>query len=63
MELNLKHLRIVEVGYLDPTKRLIGLLSANVEYKLMNPNSERKLITDQEIFDKLREIVKSIEKL
>lgn len=60
MELNLKHLRIVEIGRLDPVKRLIGHLSASVEYKIMNPNSERKLITDQEIFTKLREIVELI---
>lgn len=61
--INLKHLRIVEVGHLDPVKRQIGVLSSNVEYKLRNPNSERHLITDQEVFERLREIIKLLEKL
>jgi len=56
-------LRIVEVGYLEPIKRNLGNLSQHLEYKLLNPNNGRKLITEQETWEKLREIIKQIENL
>ncbi len=61
--MDLKHLRIVEIGHLDPVKREIATLSHQIEYKLLNPNSERKLITEEEIYEKVRSIIALLEKL
>lgn len=41
----------------------LGLLSGRIEYKLKNPQSNRKLITEDEIFIKIREIINIINKL
>lgn len=60
---NLKDLRIYKKDFLHPVKREIANLSHQLEYKLNNPNSERKLITEQETYEKLREIVALIEKI
>jgi len=61
MELN--KLRIVDITTYQPIKTELGILSSHVEYKLNNPESNRKLITDQEIFEKLRSIIDLVEKL
>lgn len=61
---NLKHLRIVDITTYHPIKRELGLLSAEIEYKLNNKyTSSRKLITEDEVFLKLREIIKIVETL
>lgn len=44
-------------------KEELGLLSGHVEYKLRNPQSERKLITEEEIFQKIRNIINIVNKL
>lgn len=59
----LKNLRIVEIGRGDQTRRLLGTLSSAVEYRIANPNSERPLITYEEIYTKLREIVEEVKDL
>ena len=59
----LKNLRIVDITTYHPIKRELGLLSAKIEYKLNNPESKRKLITEDEIYVKLREIIALVEKL
>ena len=59
----LKNLRIVDITTYHPIKRELGLLSAEIEYKLNNPESKRKLITEDEIYVKLREIIALVEKL
>ena len=41
----------------------LGLLSGRIEYKLKNPQSNRKLITEDEIFIKIREIINMVNKL
>ena len=58
---NLKDLRIYKKDFFHPVKREIANLSHQLEYKLNNPDSPRKLITDQEVYDKLRGIVNLIE--
>ena len=63
MNENLKHLRIVDITTYHPIKRQLGLLSADIEYKLRNPESKRKLISEQEVYQKLREIMDLVEKL
>ena len=60
---NLKDLRIYKKVFLHPVKRAIGNLSHQLEYKLNNPKSERKLISEQEVFNELRRIIGLIEKL
>lgn len=62
-ETNLKHLRIVDITTYQPIKRELGNLSASIEYKLLNPDSKRMLITEEEVFTKLREIISLVEKL
>lgn len=63
MESKLKHLRIVDITTYHPIKRQLGSLSREIEYKLANPDSERRLITEEEIFMKLRDIINLVEKL
>lgn len=60
---NLKNLRIVDILKYHPIKTQLGHLSSHIEYKLKNPNSERKLITDEEIFESLRKIIDLVEDL
>ncbi len=64
MSENLKHLRIVDITTYHPIKRELGLLSAEIEYKLKNKyTSSRKLITEEETYEKLRKIIDLVEKL
>lgn len=61
--MELKNLRVVEIGHLDHIKRQLGLLSHHLEYRLTNSNSQRKLITDEEVFEKVRDIINLIQKV
>jgi hypothetical protein len=63
MEQNLKNLRIVDVTEYHPIKTELGLLSHELEYKIKNPKSDRKLITEEETFLRLRKIIDLVEKL
>tara|TARA_R110001632_G_scaffold169357_3_gene288295 strand:+ start:398 stop:601 length:204 start_codon:yes stop_codon:yes gene_type:complete len=67
MEINLKNLRIVDrteqVKKLLPIKKELIKTSHLLEYKLANPKSERKLISEDEIFISLRKIIDLVEKL
>lgn len=63
MSMDLKVLRIVDITTYHPIKRELGILSSEIEYRLANPDSIRDLITDEEVFIKLRSIIDLIEKL
>lgn len=58
-----KHLKIVDYRSFHPVTEKLGLLSHSIEYKLRNPDSSRKLITEQEIYDQLREIIELYHKI
>lgn len=60
---NLKHLRIVDITTYHPIKRQLGHLSRELEMKVKYPDNGRPLITDQEVFNQLREIIDLVEKL
>jgi len=67
MEQNIKNLRIVDVTerakQLKPIKMELINTSHLLEYKLANPKSERKLISEEEIFVSLRKIIDLVEEL
>lgn len=63
MGANTKDLKIIDVKELKPIREELGRLSASVEYKIKNPNSNREMITEEETFNNLRKIIDLVNKL
>jgi len=58
-----KNLRIIDISSFRPINLKLALLSHSLEYKLSNPDSPRELITEQEIYNQLREIIELVNKI
>ena len=63
MGANTKDLKIIDVKELKPIREELGRLSASVEYKIKNPNSNREMITEEETFNNLRKIIDLVNEL
>jgi len=63
MTQNLKHLRIVDITEYHLIKTKLGTLSSHLEYKIKNPASPRQVITNEEVFKELRNIIILVENL
>ena len=62
--------KVMDIGFtvvkdsdLKSLRENLGIFSSQIEYKLRNPQSERKLITEEETFNKIREIINLVNKL